>query len=69
MKSCLIILYLVGLILLLLSIYLNEVVKQDFGVKKSPFFIFKKLLKIKENPSYINVLEESNVEDDDSIQV
>ena len=57
MKSCLLILYLVGLILLLLSIYLNEVVKQDFGVKKSPFFIFKKLFKIKENSSYINVLE------------
>lgn len=50
MKSCLLVLYLVGALLLLTSIYLNEVVKQDFGVKKSPFFIFEKLFKVNKKP-------------------
>lgn len=59
MKSCIIILYLMGAVLLLLSIYLNEIVKQDFGVKKSPFFIFHKLFKIKKEPNYLPMMDDS----------
>lgn len=70
MKSCIAILYFVGIILLLLSIYLNEVIKQDFGVKKSPFFIFEKLLRIKRSKTeieYTPMEEESSSLEDDSV--
>lgn len=70
MKSCLLILYVMGALFLTLSIYLNEVVKQDFGVKKSPFFIFQKLFRMKKEPKYFTaVMEESSTFEDDSIQV
>lgn len=43
--NCIIILYADAIIYLLLGMYLNEIVTQEFGTRKSPLFIFDYCLK------------------------
>lgn len=40
-KNCIIMLYVCGILYLLVGIYLHEVISQEFGTKKSPWFVFQ----------------------------
>lgn len=62
-SDCLISLYLVSLVFLVFGIYLHEVVPQEYGVRKHPFFIFSACRKRRRKIE--NSLDALNVEGED----
>ena len=64
LSGCLASLYLVGITILLASIYLNEVVPKEYGVPKHPLFCLRKKQN-PENESYEELLDEEENQDED----